>query len=94
MKKLYRYRENFGRMGTLVRIFLATDDEISDTLYKDIYFGEVLGKHSEIIGVLNEQTLELLTDDQEFIEKSLKIGLIPIGDNPIETYRERKEEYE
>ena len=49
---------------------------------KEIYFGEVLGKHSEIFSPLEENDLTVITDDQGFIDKLIEI----IGSNTISGY--------
>lgn len=69
MKKLYRYVLDCGRNGTISGVFVANDEDIKKNLGKDVYFDEVLGKHSEIIIPLEEEDLEVLTEDQDFISE-------------------------
>lgn len=73
MKKLYRFHWEIRRMGDVDGVFVATEKEIKETIGKTIYFGEVLGKHSEIYGELEEKDLEVLSEDQEFIEKLIEV---------------------
>ncbi|WP_422383233.1 hypothetical protein [Roseibium album] len=88
MKKLYQFHWNCGRMGDLDGIFIAEDSEINALIGKEIYFGEVLGKHSEIHGTLEENEVIVKSEDPDFIEKFISImgdGTIS-GFNPLDYY--------
>ena len=70
MKKLYRYSRDCGRMGDLEGLFVADDKrDIGPAIGRRIYFGEILGKHSEVIVDLRVEDLTVLSDDQIFIEQ-------------------------
>lgn len=88
MKKLYRFYWDCGRMGNLEGIFVSTDEALASIVGKRIYFGEVLGKHSEIYGDFEMDDVEELTDDQGFITKAIEYGLIPTGFNPFDYLEE------
>lgn len=90
MKNLYRFYWDCGRMGELHGLFVATQEEVRDRIGSEVYFGEVLGKHSEIYGQLRERDIQLVTSDQNFIEKFQLLGL-EIGFNPIEYLLEEEE---
>lgn len=81
--KLYRFTLDCGRMGSLEGTFVATDREVKAAIGKRAYFGEVLGKHSEIECSLAREHFAVLTDDQTFIDKAAEYGLIPSGHNPL-----------
>lgn len=83
MKKLYRFYWDCGRQGDVEGIFVATIEEIEQAIGKSVQFGEILGKHSNIYGNLELKDLQILTDDQDFIEKAEKYGLLPTGHNPM-----------
>ena len=83
MKKLYKFYWDCGRQGDLTGVFIATDDEIKNALGKQAWFGEILGKHSEIYGDLDEKDLTILTDDQDFFEKFEKLVGKSTGYNPL-----------
>ena len=86
MKKLYRFKWDFGRMGELDGIFTAEDYDLENLFGKNIYFGEVLGKHSEIYGILKKDDIEVLSDDEGFIDEfreNLGEGTIS-GFNPLD----------
>lgn len=46
--KLWKYSEDFGRMGSLSSVFFATDEQITELRKHSIYLSDVLGKHSEV----------------------------------------------
>ena len=63
--------------------------EIEALIGKRIYFGEVLGKHSEVEVVLEADDITALTDDQDFIEKIgryIGVGTNISGFNPLSYY--------
>ena len=73
MKKIYEFYEDFGRMGDLSSIFVVDSETVEKVMDKEIYFGEVLGKHSEIYTVLCDDNLSVRTDDQQFIAEFERI---------------------
>ena len=87
MRKLYRMVWDCGRMGFLEGIFIADEVDVENLIGKTVYFGEVLGKHSEIFGEIERGDITELSDDQEFIDKfSELIG--PVGYNPFDYVNE------
>lgn len=90
MKKIYEFNWDCGQMGELEGLFIAEEFDIEKLIGKEIYFGEVLGKHSEIFGILEEKDLIVKSDDQDFIQKFIEImGDSTIsGYNPIDYYEE------
>lgn len=94
MRKLYRFFWDCGRMGDVEGLFVADDEEVKKALGQRVYFGEILGKHSEICGTLNEGDLTVKSEDQEFIEKLVALlGCDISGYNPL-SYMESEEEEE
>lgn len=73
--KLYKYYENYGRMGAIEGLFFLTDEEVEK--YKKysgaIYWDELLGKHSE--GYFN------FSDDT--------LGVIELPENVVATLYEK-----
>ena len=84
MQKIYSYYEEFGRMGELSGVFVSTDEALLAKKGQLAYFGEVLGKHSDIFTDEWFDHVECLTDDQDFIKKAIKYGLVRSGINPLE----------
>lgn len=83
MKQLYKYSQDFGRQGYLSRTFIIDSEEIGKWKGSEVYFGEALGKYSEIFDKLDDSTLTLVTSDQEFIAKLEQFGLQSTGFNPL-----------
>lgn len=87
MKGIYKYYQDFGRMGYLSGVFVATADEIEDIIGKEIYFGEVLGKHSEVASTMKEEYFTLVTTNEEFV-KMFEDYDLSTGTNPFDDYNE------
>lgn len=84
-KGIYRLNIDFRRMGDLNGIFIA-DKEHVEVLIKHgivVYFGEVLGKHSEIFCSLDESDITLVSDNPEAI-KIIKELRLENGYNPFD----------
>ena len=87
MKNLYLMSLDFGRMGELEGKFFATPEEIKALIGKDIYFGEVLGKHSEVECRIDKEDIKLITDNQEFLQMAEDLNIdISSGYDPLEYY--------
>jgi len=67
MKKLYRFYWDCGRQGDVRGIFVANEADVQGAVGRRVNFGEILGKHSEIAGILDMKDLEVITDDPNFI---------------------------
>ena len=91
MEFLYKFRVYCGRMGDLYGIWTAEESEIKKLIGETIYFGEVLGKHSEIEVTLKEEHFEKCTDDQSFIEKFKEFNCAS-GIDPRDFIDEEEEE--
>ena len=70
MKAIYRMNLDFGRMGDLEGTFTATKQQVEKltdgTL--GVYWGEVLGKNSEVYGNIEPEDIEMLSDNPEVVE--------------------------
>lgn len=90
MKKLYSFNWDCGRMGELDGLFIAEDFEVEKLIGEQVYFGEVLGKHSEVFGKIEEADIIVKSDDQDFIAKLIDLfgeGTIS-GYNPLEYFED------
>ena len=88
-KYLWRFCWDCGRMGEVEGLFVATENEIQDAIGKNVYFGEILGKHSEVYGTLEENDLEKINLDSESTEKVAQfLGNTWSGYNPLEYINE------
>ncbi|PWA10945.1 hypothetical protein [Flavobacterium laiguense] len=81
---IYKLSLCCGRMGDLEGVFLATKPQVAKLISSkiEVYFGEVLGKHSEIFGAIEKKDLKLLTDDPIAVEIVKKYKLTN-GINPF-----------
>lgn len=75
------------RDGNLSGMFYAIQRNIKKLIGKEINFGEVLGKYSEIKVELEERHIEVVTEDPKFLEEVQKKGInLEIGYNPFEYF--------
>jgi hypothetical protein len=94
MNVIAKFYWDCGRMGDVDGIFVTTKEAIAAAIDKEVYFGEILGKHSEVSGTINEGDITILTEDQDFIAKFIEImgsGDIS-GYNPLSYLNEEDEE--
>jgi hypothetical protein len=94
MKLLVSFYWDCGRQGSLDGLFITTQEQLNTIIGKRIYFGEVLGKHSEIYGTLEEKDITVKSNDQDFINKLEEIiGSTTIsGFNPFGYYEPEEDE--
>lgn len=95
MKKLYSFELDYGRSGYLEGLFIAEEQDVKDIIGKEVYFGEVLGKHSEVFDTMTEDmfsTIDLQPNVVAILEE--KIGSTISGYNPLEYLEEDEEEDE
>jgi hypothetical protein len=85
-KGLFRYYSDCERQGSLEGTFVAEKIDVENAIGKHVSFGEVLGKHSDVNGIIEREEIELLTDDQEFIAKFVELKC-ESGFNPLEYIR-------
>ena len=94
-KLLVQFFWDWGRMGNVDGIFVTTQEELIKFYGKKVYFGEILGEHSDVQGTLEETDITVLSDDQEFIAKFVEIvGENPSGYNPLDYIQFDEEEEE
>jgi len=75
------------RGGELESVFTATRAEVEELYDQEIYFGEVLGKHSDVNGTLEEDEFEVLSGDPQLVELFKKhVG--STGHNPFDYIEE------
>lgn len=86
-KKLYKFSWDCGRMGEVDGLFVAESEDLDKAIGKTIYFGEILGKHSEVYGDLEEGDCEVITDDPQVI-KIFEDHNISSGYNPLDYLQE------
>lgn len=90
IKKLYKFYWNCHRMGSVKGLFVSTDEIINKNLGKQVYLGEILGKHSEIFGNLEKEDITEVSADQDFINKFELIVGKSFGHNPLDYISENE----
>lgn len=73
MKVIARFYWDCGRNGEVDGLFVTNKQALAAAYGKEVYFGEILGKHSEVSGTFNEGDITILTEDQDFIAKFIEI---------------------
>lgn len=95
LNRLIRMHVSCGRMGNLCGLFICTEEEFLPFVQgRAIYFGEVLGKHSEIEAEIKVgKTLEVISIDQDLIDRLLGCFSGPTlsGENPVIYLRDQEE---
>lgn len=86
MKKIYKMYLECGRMGELESVFIEEEERMEALIGKELYFGEVLGKHSEIYGKLEENEIIVLSEDQNAIKIIEDLNILPTGYYPFNYY--------
>lgn len=83
------------RMGDVKGLFISTQKQVDKLLGKEIYFGEILGKHSEVSGTIDEGDITLVSSDQDKVNWLLELlGYTVSGYNPFDYYEPEEEEDE
>ncbi|ALM62067.1 hypothetical protein AXI64_gp075 [Vibrio phage qdvp001] len=97
MKAIYEFYWDCGRMGCVKGLFIADKDEVEKLIGSSVSFGEILGKHSDVYGTLDESDLTIKTEDQDFISKFEEfMGVTDTisGYNPLEYLEETYDDEE
>lgn len=83
-KALYKFHADCGRIGELEGLFIANPDVIEWLIESklEVYFGEVLGKHSEVYFAMNHEYFTCVTDDKTIVDVidnySIESGFNPL----------------
>lgn len=91
MKAVYKFYQDFRRQGDMQSIFLATPDEVEKAMGKRAYFGEALGKHSEVWCDLHEGNITLVSDSPDVV-KVITDHQLTSGRNPLYYLQEEDED--
>ena len=86
MKAIYRYYLDYDRHGSLEGIFLASERELKNLVGKELSFGEVLGKHSDVRDTFSMDNVEIVTVDPE-VTRFFYMYDLSSGYNPLDYYK-------
>lgn len=78
MKKLWKF-EWYDDYAFIGGIFKATNKEVESLIGKEVCFGEVAGKHSEVYGIIEGCDIALISENPIIVD-----GMIEFGYNPLE----------
>ena len=81
--KLYQFSWDMNRGGSVEGVFTADPEIINASIGKDVYFGEILGKHSEVYGGLDKTDVVQLDVSDEFVKEFNKQFPNGFGYNPL-----------
>lgn len=76
---LWRFYWDCGRQGEVEGIFKATKEEVEAAIGKEVYFGEILGKHSDVYGEIEEGEITLKSDDPLTVMNAIESGYNPLN---------------
>lgn len=86
-KVLVKFEGYNGRAGVLDALFITTREELAGLYGKRIYFGEVLGKHSEVVVTIKEDQFDVIDLGADAITKLEEAAGTSIsGHNPFDYY--------
>jgi hypothetical protein len=92
--KLWKWVGDCGRMGDLTGLFVATEEQVAALAGRNVYFGEALGKHSDIDFRFDERdmpkSIDVPAESIEILTKEL--GTTWSGFNPVEMLAEQDAE--
>jgi len=94
MKKMYRFMWDCGRMGNVEGLFFAEGKDVEEAIGLELYFGEILGKHSEVCGELEADDLKEIDISSDALKEMMDTfeGDTIVGYNPLKHISEEDEE--
>lgn len=75
---LWSFFWDCGRQGEVEGLFKATKEEVQDAVGRKVYFGEILGKHSEVYGVIEEGEITLESENPLEVINAKESGYNPL----------------
>lgn len=95
MKKLFAFNASAGRNGDIAGLFISTEEEVTAVVGTDVYFGEILGKHSSVEIILKPEhfrVVEVSISTVEDLHNTL--GDTVSGYNPFDYIETMPDEYD
>ena len=95
MKAVYKLHFDCGRNGELTGLFIAEKEDVDKLIEsgEEVCFGEVLGKHSEVCGLIEESDITLISTEENVIKLIEEHGL-ENGFNPFDYINDNDEDDE
>lgn len=82
MRKLFRFSW-FFRGGEVTGLFAAEEEKVRAAVGEMCYFGEILGKHSEVYGTLKTEDFRVVPCSPSFAEEFTTV-VGSVGHNPLD----------
>jgi len=94
-KKLFSFHVDAGRNGDITGLFISTEEEVTAIVGTDVYFGEILGKHSDVELTLQPDHFTVLEVEDSTVEDlQHTIGNTVSGYNPFDYIETMPDEYD
>lgn len=71
--KMYRYDQDYGRMGSLSGVFLADEKDLAWFMGAEVWADDVLGKHSEVPISFDESTVTEVEVSEQTVADLLRV---------------------
>ena len=85
MKAIVEFFWDCGRSGEVSGLFICEEEDLNKIIGRDIYFGEILGKHSEVSGTISAEDFVIKSRDQDAVDSVISIfGEHISGYNPFD----------
>lgn len=85
MKKLYKFYWDCGRQGDVEGMFIAEEKVVEESIGHEVYFGEILGKHSDVSGTIEDgEIVEVKVSKTTVKEMEEVLGSTISGYNPLD----------
>jgi hypothetical protein len=93
---LYKYHQDYGRMGTLEGVFIMDEDKYNDYVKgRSVWEFDILGKHSEVRVEFNDDTVTKLDVSDTTVADMLKVlGVVISGITPHDYFDQFAEQDE
>jgi hypothetical protein len=80
---VYKFHCDCGRNGSLEGVFIAKKTSVENLFGTKVYFGDVLGKYSDVEVTILPQHIRMITDDPSVIDLFMEHD-ISSGYNPLD----------
>ena len=74
---LYRFHWDY-RSGSVEGVFRAKKELVERVIGNEVCFGEILGKHSDVYGILEEEDIEIISEDPFVVMNTPESGYNPL----------------
>lgn len=84
-KAIFKFWADCGRMGDMEGIFVSTQERVDKLIESkiEVYFGECLGKHSEVYGIIEPDEIKMVSNEKEAVKLMQDLRLSN-GFNPFD----------